>query len=536
MKTTRFEVVVFFFALSALSANGADGPLAFQPSTPVQLFPLSDVRLLPSPFAEAVGANREYLLDLDPDRLLAPFLREAGLQLKKEPYPNWESSGLDGHTAGHYLSALSQMIASGNDPDGELGRRLDYMLSEMARVQQANGDGYIGGISGSRDFWEVIAAGDVDKIWDRWVPWYNVHKTFAGLRDAYIAGGRPKARELLVQLGDWCVNLTSRLDDAQMQQMLGNEYGGMNEVMADIYTITGDRKYLETAQRFNHHAVIDPLMNGQDRLTGLHANTQIPKITGLEEIATLTGNPKEEFGARFFWDTVTKNRSTAFGGNSVSEHFNDPKDFSGMLNHREGPETCNTYNMLRLTEKLFSTKPEARYADYYERAPLQPHPVVDRSHESRLRLLHADPSEALSRLFAAREEFLVLRRHGHGEPRPLRPVHLRSGKGWHLRQFVHLVRAESRRWYLTGAGKQIPLRAAHPAYSEARQTCDICPAHPPPLVGAGRQNGHPCERSAGRQRFQNLDLRRGAPHVAEWRQDRGGAAHAYFGRTVARRL
>ena len=252
MKTTRPGAVVFFFALSALSAIGAGSPLAVQPSTTAQLFPLSDVRLLPSPFTEAVAANREYLLDHDPDRLLVPFLREAGLQPKKEPYPNWESQGLDGHTAGHYLSALSHMIASGNDPDGELGRRLDYMLFEMARVQQANGDGYIGGIPGSRDFWKVIASGDVGKIWNRWAPWYNVHKTFAGLRDAYVGGGRPKARELLVKLGDWCVNLTSKLNDTQMQQMLSNEYGGMNEVMADIYTITGDRKYLETAERFNH--------------------------------------------------------------------------------------------------------------------------------------------------------------------------------------------------------------------------------------------------------------------------------------------
>lgn len=350
----------------AMSAFGA--PLSVEPSTAAALFPLSAVRLLPGPFADAVAANRRYLFAHDPDRLLAPFLREAGLTPKSDPYLNWESQGLDGHTAGHYLSALAQMIASGNDPDGELGRRLDYMLGEMERVQQANGGGYIGGVPGSRELWAAIATGDVGAVYKKWVPWYNVHKTFAGLRDAYVMANRPKARELLVKLGDWCVNITSGLSDAQMQQMLGNEHGGMNEVMADIYTITGENRYLQTARHFNHRAVIDPLIRGEDKLTGLHANTQIPKIIGLEQIAMLTGDKKGEFGARFFWNTVTQNRSVAFGGNSVSEHFNNPRDFSGMIAHREGPETCNTYNMLRLTEKLFASKPEARYADFYERA------------------------------------------------------------------------------------------------------------------------------------------------------------------------
>jgi DUF1680 family protein len=361
-------VAAFLVLGSAMPAYCSESSLAVNPPTPAQLFPLSDVRLLPSYFTQAVAANREYVLSLDPDRLLAPFLREAGLKMKKEPYPNWESEGLDGHTAGHYLSALSHMIASGEDPDGRLGQRLDYMLSEMERVQNANGNGYIGGVPGSQEFWKGIAAGDIGLVWKKWVPWYNVHKTFAGLRDAYLEADRPLARQLLVKLGDWCVNTTSNLTEIQMQSMLNDEYGGMNEVMADIYRITGDKKYLKTAERFNHHAVIDPLMRGEDKLTGLHANTQIPKIIGLEEIATLTDNQKEDFGARFFWKTVVEHRSVAFGGNSVSEHFNSPTNFEGMLENREGPETCNTYNMLHLTEKLFATRPEARYADYYERA------------------------------------------------------------------------------------------------------------------------------------------------------------------------
>lgn len=339
------------------------------PSTPTQLAPLSSVRLLDGPFADAVKANRTYLLSLEPDRLLAPFLREAGLEPRAKSYGNWESSGLDGHTAGHYLSALAAMIASGADtPDGELRRRLDYSLAELERCQKASTDGYIGGVPGSRELWKSVAAGRVEAVNRKWVPWYNLHKTFAGLRDAYVFAGNQKARDILIRYGDWCDSLLAGVTDEQMQRMLGQEHGGMNEVLADIYAITGEQKYLKLAQRFNHKAVLDPLMRHQDQLTGKHANTQIPKVIGLERIATLTGDTNADSGARFFWQNVTGKRTVAFGGNSVSEHFNNPGDFSGMLENREGPETCNTYNMLRLTEQLFASKPDAAYADFYERA------------------------------------------------------------------------------------------------------------------------------------------------------------------------
>jgi DUF1680 family protein len=353
-------------ALSPLSLSAQNTPT--RPAATGRLFPLNDVRLLESPFSAAARANRAYLLALDADRLLAPFFREAGLQPKKPPYPNWESQGLDGHTGGHYLSALADMIASGHDPDGELGRRLDYTLAELQRVQKANADGYIGGVPGSKAVWQGLANGDTNALRGKWVPWYNVHKTFAGLRDAFVYAKRPVAKEMLVSFSDWAINVTAKLSDEQMQRMLGTEHGGMNETLADAYVITGDKKYLDAAKRFTHRGVVDPLTRGEDRLTGLHANTQIPKIIGIAEIANITGDAPLDRGARFFWDNVVNRRSVAFGGNSVSEHFNNPNDFGGMLQNIEGPETCNTYNMLRLTEKLFSSKPDARYADYYERA------------------------------------------------------------------------------------------------------------------------------------------------------------------------
>ena len=358
----------FFAACAALAGqiDTAPAPVVLPPSA-ASLFPLSAVHLLDGPFTAAVEANHSYMVALEPDRLLAPFRREAGLEPRKPSYGNWESGGLDGHTAGHYLSALSNMIASGNDKDGELARRLDYMLDELGACQQANDDGYIGGIPGSRDLWRQVSAGHLEALNGKWVPWYNLHKTFAGLRDAYLVAGNEKGKTLLVSLGNWCDQTIAGLSGGQMQQMLGNEHGGMTEVLADIYAITGDKKYLNDSIKFTHHAVVDPLEQHEDKLTGLHANTQIPKIVGLERVALLTGDKNAASGAKFFWETVTHHRSVAFGGNSVSEHFNDPANFRGLLEHREGPETCNSYNMLRLTEQLFAGDPEASFADYYER-------------------------------------------------------------------------------------------------------------------------------------------------------------------------
>lgn len=360
--------LALFASVSIFSTRAADPTVAISPKTPVKLYPLSSVRLLESPFSKAVAADREYLLAMDVDRLLAPFRTEAGLQPKKPRYGNWESQGLAGHTAGHYLSALANLIASGDDKNGELRRRLDYMVDEMALCQQTNGDGYVGGVPDSHVFWKQITDGHIEAFRGKWVPWYNMHKVFAGLRDAYLVAGNEKARTVLIGLGDWCEHVTAGLSDDQMQRMLGTEQGGMDEVLADIYAITGNEKYLKLSRRFLHQAVLGPLERQEDRLTGLHANTQIPKVIGLERIATLSNDKDADTGARYFWENVTGHRTVAFGGNSVSEHFNPTNNFQGMLQSREGPETCNTYNMLRLTEQLFASGPKASYADFYERA------------------------------------------------------------------------------------------------------------------------------------------------------------------------
>ncbi len=337
---------------------------------PLQLFPLADVRLGHSPFLEAQQTDLNYLLALEPDRLLAPFLREAGLPLKEPSYGNWESSGLDGHLGGHYLSALALMYASTGD--AEVLRRLNYFIAELKRCQDRNGNGYIGGIPGGSDAWQVIAKGQLQadnfSVNGKWVPWYNLHKLYAGLRDAWTYTGNRDARAMLIAFSDWAIELTSHLSEQQMQAMLRSEHGGMNEVLADVSVMTGEKKYLDLAIRFSHQAILQPLEEGRDQLTGLHANTQIPKVIGFKRIGDLTGRQDWLQAAQFFWQTVHDHRTVAIGGNSVKEHFHDDKDFSPMIEEVEGPETCNTYNMLKLTEMLFLGDAKSSYSDYYERA------------------------------------------------------------------------------------------------------------------------------------------------------------------------
>lgn len=333
----------------------------------VELYPLSQVRLSEaSVFAPAVEAGVRYVKTLEPDRLLAPFLREAGLPAKAKSYGNWESWGLDGHTLGHYLSALSNFIASGADRDGELKRRLDAIVAELARCQAE--DGRLDGVPNGAEVWTALRRGDAGIVWKRWVPWYNIHKTLAGLRDAYELGGNVQAKELLVRLADWAIDVTAKLDDGAMQRMLDCEYGGMNETFADVYAITGVKKYLDAARRWEHKRVFEPLYRHEDRLTGLHANTQIPKFTGLARTAQLTDDAARWDAADFAWRTIVTRRSVAFGGHSVGEHFHPRESFEKLMADRQGPETCNTYNMLRLTERLFEHGPKAEYAAYYERA------------------------------------------------------------------------------------------------------------------------------------------------------------------------
>ncbi|MBN2761705.1 MAG: glycoside hydrolase family 127 protein [Bacteroidales bacterium] len=351
--------VISLFCMAGISQEGS-----------LKSFPLSSVRLLESPFQVAQQRDMEYMLSLDPDRLLAPYLIDAGIEPEAERYGNWESIGLDGHTAGHYLSALSLMYAAtGNEA---LSERLDYMLEGISRCQEKNGNGYVSGIPGGKTLFKEIAEGKTEagsfSLANRWVPLYNIHKLFAGLRDAYLVAGKEKARDMLVKLTDWFFNISGNFTDEQIQLILSTEHGGLNEVFADVYDITGDKKYLTLAERYSHRFILDPLIDGENKLTGLHANTQIPKVIGFKRIADLSGKKDWDAAAVFFWNLIRDKWTISIGGNSVREHFHPVDDYSTMIESNQGPETCNTYNMLRLTKLLFLSDPQGKYMDYYERA------------------------------------------------------------------------------------------------------------------------------------------------------------------------
>ena len=359
----KYYLVSALFALQTVVAEAQDRLYANE-------FPLGDITLLDSPLKRARDLNIKTLLQYDCDRLLAPYLKEAGLTPKGKSYPNWD--GLDGHVGGHYLTAMAINAATG---DKECQKRMDYFISELQACADANaknhpawGKGYVGGVPGSDHVWGNFKKGDFSAYYGSWVPFYNIHKMYAGLRDAWLYCGNEQARLLFLGFCDWAIDLTAGLSDAQMEHILDTEHGGMNEVLADAYAITGEQKYLHAARRFSHRRLLNPLMQRRDCLDNMHANTQVPKVIGFERIAELGGDEAYHTAGAFFWDIVTGERSLAFGGNSRREHFPSKEACKDFVEDIDGPESCNTNNMLKLTEDLHRRNPEARFADFYELA------------------------------------------------------------------------------------------------------------------------------------------------------------------------
>lgn len=361
MNTRKMLLMAFATVSIAATANNEKR---------IETFPINSVRLADSQFLKNQQADIHYLLGLDADRLLAPYLKGAGLPAKADNYSNWENTGLDGHIGGHYVSALSYMVAATGNK--EIAARLDYVLSELKRCQDARKDGYLGGVPEPDQIWGEIAKGTINAnsfgLNNRWVPLYNIHKIYAGLRDAYVIAGRKQAKDMLVKLTDWMIQEVSQLTDDQIQQLLISEHGGLNETFADVAELTGDKKYLKLAHQFSDQRILQPLMKGEDKLTGMHANTQIPKIIGYKRIADMEGLSDWDRAVKFFWDVVVNKRSVSIGGNSEREHFNPTDNFTTLLASEQGPESCNTYNMLRLSKLLYQTTADKNYIDYYERA------------------------------------------------------------------------------------------------------------------------------------------------------------------------
>jgi uncharacterized protein len=326
---------------------------------------MEKVTLLDGIFKESQEKGKEYLIYLDVDRLMAPCYEAASQTPKKPRYGGWESTPISGHSIGHWLSAASTMYSVTRDE--ELRHKIDYAVNELAYVQSIDKSGYVSGFP--RTYFDKVFTGDFEvenfSLAGGWVPWYSIHKIYAGLIDVYNLTGNERALEVVTRLADWAKKGTDNLNDEQFQRMLICEHGGMNEAMADLYTITKNEDYLKLAIRFCHKAILNPLARGVDELEGKHANTQIPKVIGAAKLYDITGNEVYKNMAVFFWNEVTKNRSYIIGGNSIGEHFGPiNKESLGITT----AETCNTYNMLKLTEHLFDWNHNSEYLDYYERA------------------------------------------------------------------------------------------------------------------------------------------------------------------------
>jgi DUF1680 family protein len=342
------------------------------PSGAASTFPLAAVRLGDGALRRAQLTSVEYVLSLDPDRLLAPFLREAGLTSPVPSYGSWEAIGLDGHIGGHYLSALAQLSAATGD--GRLVDRLDHMLDGLERCAAASGTGWLGGVPDGPAFGEALAAGrmdaDVFNLEGRWVPLYNLHKTLGGLLDVFEQTGSPRALHLAEGMADWWLAISARVADDAFETMLGAEHGGMTDAFATLAAITGRTDLLREAGRFAQRAVLDPLADGRDELDGLHANTQIPKVIGFERLGRMTGDARLLRASDRFWESVAHRRTTSIGGNSVREHFHRSRDFGPMILDEQGPETCNSYNMLELTRLRFERTGDPALLDLTERTML----------------------------------------------------------------------------------------------------------------------------------------------------------------------
>jgi len=327
-------------------------------------FPLRDVRLLDGPFRDAMLRDQKYLLSLDNDRLLSMFRVTAGLPSTAKPYGGWEAPDvqLRGHSMGHFLSACALMYASAGDE--QFKTKADAIVAELAKVQQAlAAKGFNAGYLSAfpEEFFDLV-----DKRERVWAPYYTIHKMMAGLLDMYLLCDNKQALDVLVKQADWVKFRVDRLSDEQQQAALQTEFGGMEEVLTNLYAVTGNQEYLRVARKFDHKRIFDPLSRGEDPLNGLHANTQIPKAIGAARDYELTGEKRYHDVASFFWERVAKHRSYVIGGNSDGESFFPPETFSKHL----GPastETCNTYNMLKLTRHLFEWEPTVEKMDFYER-------------------------------------------------------------------------------------------------------------------------------------------------------------------------
>ena len=362
--------ILSFVAVLAITIGGSTGQenpkIKVQDKVPskVQPFDLTAVRLLDGPFREAMLRDQKYLLELDSDRLLHNFRVTAGLPSSAEPLGGWEEPNgeLRGHSVGHYLSACAMMYAATGDV--RFRDKANGIVSGLAKVQQAMpSKGYNKGYLSAypEEFFDRV-----DKRIRVWAPYYTLHKIMAGLLDMYMYCDNQQALDVVCRMADWVKFRVDRLTDEQQQAALETEHGGMNEVLANLYAVTSNAEYLRIAHKFDHKKLFDQWAAGEDKLDGLHGNTQFPKVIGAVREYELTGEKRYYDIATFFWNRVALHRSFVIGGNTDNESFFPIDQFSKHLG-ASSTETCNTYNMLKLTRLLFSLEPSSEKMDFYER-------------------------------------------------------------------------------------------------------------------------------------------------------------------------
>jgi DUF1680 family protein len=358
-----------FLAVSSAIAQTIPTISVPEAGTSAYEFQLSQVSLSNSRWKDNENRTLNYIKSVNVDRLLYNFRATHKLSTNgAQSNGGWDAPTFPfrSHVQGHYLTAWVNCYATLRDSTCK--DRATYFVQELAKCQANNGaagfsTGYLSGFPESE--FTVLEAGQLKS---GNVPYYAVHKTMAGLLDAWRIVGDTKARDVLLALAGWVDGRTKKLSSAQMQTMLGTEFGGMNDVLSAIYQLTGNKQWLTVAQRFDHASVFDPLANNQDRLNGIHANTNVPKWIGAAREYKSTGTKRYLDIAKNAWDITTTAHTYAVGGNSQAEHFRPPNQISNFLTN-DTAEHCNTYNMLKLTRELWTIDPSStKYFDFYERA------------------------------------------------------------------------------------------------------------------------------------------------------------------------
>jgi len=387
----------------------------------VSAFPMTQVRLLDGPFQEAMEWNRGYMQRLSADRLLHNFRLNAGLPSTAPPLGGWEKYGagrdaeLRGHFTGHYLSAAALLYASTGDK--EVKAKGDYMVAELAKVQQKLDGGYLSAFP-TEWFDRLDARKQV------WAPFYTIHKIMAGMFDMYQLAGNKQALEVLEGMGDWAGRWTASKSEEHMQDILNTEYGGMNEVLYNLSAVTGNDRWAEAGDRFTKKRFFNPLALRRDELRGLHVNTHIPQVIGAARRFEMSGDMRFHDVADFFWYEITSARSYVTGGTSNNEGWLvPPRQLAAELKrHTDTAECCCVYNMLKLTRHLYSWTGDPRYFDYYERV-LFNHRLGTIRPQSGATQYYLSLTPGAWKTFSTED-------------------HLLARRGWHLREFVYPVGTE----------------------------------------------------------------------------------------------